>query len=100
MRCTAGSRPRLAAGCTSKHEIATLATTDSVVQLYKALELVPEVIGSNLDTVNYILFPDPQFSVLNQIPETLGFMVLRGCGQSIFIIYSLCKSISHTLCVM
>ena len=50
-----------------------------------------EVTGSNLVTDSYILFSDPQFSVQNQIPETLGFKVLRGCGKLIFIIYSLSK---------
>ena len=49
-----------------------------------------EVTGSNVVTDNYILFSDPQFSVQNQIPETLGFKVLRGCGKLI-IIYSLSK---------
>ena len=77
----------------SKRAIAAaLVTTDSVAQLYKAMERMQGVTGSNLDTDNYILFSDPQFSVLNQIPETLGFKVLRGCGQLIFIIYSLSKS--------
>jgi hypothetical protein len=39
--------------------------------LYKALSEWQQVTISNLDICNYILFSDPQFSVLNQIPETL-----------------------------
>ena len=89
------SLQRLAALCISKRAIAALVTSDSVAQLYKGAGMSARSYGIEsyhrlVD--NYILFSDPQFSVQNQIPETLGFKVLRGCGKLIFIIYSLSKS--------
>ena len=74
----AGHVQPLAARCISKWAIAALVTTDSLAQLYtvrrwfECMKLYRfESCHRQVD--KYILFSDPQFSVLNQIPETLEF---------------------------